>query len=151
MFNKMPTIEIFPGVGLSIIQFGLVKESIISLLGEPDKIFETESGCKRLQYNELMIELSIEPDNENKFGWLEVHNPNITFGGEKLIGKSKEVVLSKVTKLLNEEPSIDDYGSFESYDFEKNWVELQFSFNKLNCINFGVFISESNEVLWPNN
>ncbi len=98
-----------------------------------------------------MIEISMESDNENKFGWLEVHNPDFIFGGEKLIGKSKETVLPKVTELLNEKPNIDDYGSFESYDFENNWVELQFSFNKLNCINLGVFISESDELLWPNN
>jgi len=149
--NRMATIEILPGIGLSNIQFGLRKNELITYLGEPDKSFKTDSGCERLQYNELMIEVSIEPENENKFGWVEVYNPDFTFYGEKLIGKSKEIVISKVTEFLNEEPNIDDYGSFESYDFENNWVELQFSFNKLNCINIGVFISESDELLWPNN
>jgi len=145
----MTNIKILPGIGLSSISFGLRKGEVLALLGQPDKSYYTDSGCERLQYADLLIELSIAPDNENKFGWLEVFNPTFTFLGKRLIGKSKQIVLSDVTSALGENPSISDYGSFESYDFEENMVELQFRFERLQSINLGVFISESNEILWP--
>jgi hypothetical protein len=145
----MNTIKILPGSGLSTVPFGLLEAEVVSLLGKPDKAFFTDTDNKRRIYNELMIELSIEPENDNRFGWIEVHNPDFTFDGQRLIGKTKETVLPVVSDFLNEKPKLDDYNSMESYDFENNWVELQFEFNRLRCINLGVLYTENDVALWP--
>ena len=73
----------------------------------------------------------------------------MTIFGHQLIGKSMPEVLSILRMELDTEPTIDDYGSFVSVIFEKEWLELQFSFNKLTNINFGVLYGENDEPEWP--
>ena len=49
--------EIILGHGIDTIQFGLTETQAVSALGVPDKIFITDSENKRLQFNQLLIEL----------------------------------------------------------------------------------------------
>ncbi len=81
--------EVLPSIGINNICFGVSEKQAINILGKPDKAYITDSGCKRLQFNNLQIELSFEPDNNNLLGWLEIHYPNATLFGKKLIGKEK--------------------------------------------------------------
>ncbi|WP_188365474.1 hypothetical protein [Marinicella pacifica] len=141
--------EIIPGVGADIIQFGFTENEVVTLLGEPNKAFSTDEGCKRLQFNELRLELSFEPENENRLGWIEFHNPTVALGGRQLIGKSQQEVLLFVSELLGEEPELEDFGSFLSVSYSENWVELQFQFDRLDCINIGVIYDEAGNPKWP--
>ena len=142
--------EVLPSIGISIIDFGVTKKEAINLLGSPDKVYTTDGGCKRLQFNKLQIELSFEPDNNNLLGWLEVHDSNATLFGKKLIGKEQNEVLIFVTDKLNEKPEIEDYGSFISATYETEWVELQFEFGTLKNINIGVKYNDNDTPQWPN-
>lgn len=142
--------DILPGLGIDLIKFGLTEEQVIRVLGYPSKTYFTDSGCKRLQFNDLKIELSFEPDNENLFGWLEIYCPNARLFNNQLIGKEIEYVVSLLKAKFNEEPKIDDYGSFLSVTFENHWIELQFEFGLLKNINLGVLYNEADEPQWPN-
>lgn len=141
--------EVTPGIGTDIIRFGITEAEAIALLGEPDKTYATDEGSNRLQFNLLRIELSFEPENENRLGWIEIHNPEVSLGGRKLIGSSQQEVLGFVSGLLDEQPEIEDYGSFLSVSYDENWVELQFQFGSLDCINVGVHYDESEKPKWP--
>lgn len=141
--------EIKLGYGVDSILFGHTEQQVIALLGNPDKTFFTDEENKRLQFNELQVELSFETKNDLRLGWIEVHNKNVAILGHQLIGKSMPEVLSILRVELDTEPTIDDYGSFVSVTFEKEWLELQFSFNKLTNINFGVLYGENDEPEWP--
>ncbi|MCU7813169.1 MAG: hypothetical protein KZQ77_18345 [Candidatus Thiodiazotropha sp. (ex Notomyrtea botanica)] len=141
--------EVIPGIGTDKIRFGITENEAISCLGAPDKTYTTDGGSKRLQFNLLCIELSFEPENENRLGWIEIHNPEYLMGSRKLIGASQQEVLSFVTELLDEEPEIEDYGSFLSVSYDEHWVELQFQFGRLDCINVGVLYDESEKPQWP--
>ena len=142
--------EVLPGIGINIINFGATEKEAIDLLGSPDKVYTTDTGCKRLQFNEQQIELSFEPDNNNLLGWLEVHNSNATLFGNNLIGKKQNEVLSFVTDKLNDKPEIEDYGSFISATYDSDWVELQFEFGTLKNINLGVKYNDNDIPQWPN-
>lgn len=141
--------EVIPGIGTDKIRFGITESEAIDVLGSPDKTYITDEGCKRLQFNLLRIELSFEPENENRLGWIEVHNPELLLGGRKLIGTQQQEVLNFVSELLNESPEIEDYGSFLSVSYDEHWVELQFQFGCLDCINVGVSYDESENPKWP--
>ena len=141
--------EITLGYGIDSILFGLTEPQIVSSLGKPDKAFFTDEENKRLQFNELKLELCFETENDYRLGWIEVHNKNVTIFGHQLIGKAMPEVVSILRAELDTEPTIDDYGSFVSVTFEKEWLELQFSFNKLTNINFGVLYGENDEPEWP--
>ena len=142
--------EILPGIGTDIIYFGVSQKEAIKLLGKPDKVYLTDGDCKRIQFNKLQMELSFEPDNNNLLGWLEVHYPNATLFGKKLIGKEKNEVLNFLANKLNDEPVTEDYGSFLSVTYENQWVELQFEFGTLNNINLGVVYNDKDVPQWPN-
>jgi len=137
------------GQGLDIVQFGATEQQVIALLGEPDKIYFTDADCKRVQYNVLQLEFSFEPENENRFGWVEVYNSNATLFGKQLIGTSENDVIEFLTSQLDTKPTYEDYGSFVSYTYDNEWLELQFEFGRLRNINFGVLYSDKDAPVWP--
>jgi hypothetical protein len=147
--SKELALKITLGCGIELVSFGATENEVKSLLGEPDKVYFTDSDCKRLQYNDLLIELSLEPDNENRLGWLEIHNPDAELFGSRLIGKSFAEIEAFLKSKLEGTPTIDDYGSSISVNYDDQWLELQFEFDRLTNINFGVLYSDNDIVLWP--
>ena len=147
--RRNQALEITLGYGVDSILFGLTEQQAITVLGKPDKSYFTDEENKRLQFNNLLIELSFETENDYRLGWIEVHNPNVTILGHRLIGKAMSDVLSILRAGLEAEPKVDDYGSFVSVTFEEEWLELQFSFNNLTNINFGVLYGKTDEPVWP--
>ena len=143
--------EISLGVGVGELLFGLTEARVRAILGEEDKLDETDFGCRRLQFHELMLELSFEPDNDGLLGWIEVHNPNATLYGHKLIGQPRLQVLSLLAEKLDppQLPEFEDYGSFDTAFYEGQWLELQFKFGRLSNLNFGVCYGADDEPLWP--
>ena len=125
------------GVGLDDMKFGMSEENIVNKYGKPDKTYLTDDKNTRYVYNELLLELSFEKENNNLLGWIEVYNSDALLNGQQLIGLKREKVLSFLSTFINEEPEIDDYGSFLSITYNEIWLELQFSFDRLRNINFG--------------
>jgi len=142
-------VEIIPGIGTDKVHFGITEAEAVSILGSPDKTYKTDEGCRRLQFNLLRIELSFEPENEYRLGWIEVHDPKLLLGGRKILGATQKEVLEFVTELLGEQPEIEDYGSFLSASYDEHWVELQFQFGSLCCVNFGVLYDDLDSPKWP--
>ena len=137
------------GAGIGSIQFGINKSKAVKLLGEPDKVYETDTDSERLQFNDILLELSFELDNENLLGWIDVHNPDAELFGLKLLGKSTTDVTMLRNDHLKYSPETDDYGSMVSLSYDNHWLELQFEFDRLKCINFGVLYDESESPIWP--
>jgi hypothetical protein len=134
--NKLDlTIRINEGFGA--IKFGINKNDALTLLGHADKIYTTDFECTRWQYNNLMIELSFEPEYNDTLGWIEVYNREAKLFDYKLIGLKQNEVLNFLSSRIDEKPEIEDYGSFVSVNYESIWLELQFQFDKLININFG--------------
>lgn len=142
--------EIILKSGIGSIRFGANETEVLELLGTPNKTYFTEGECKRLQFNHHRLELSFEPINENRLGWIEVHNPNSTIFASKIIGLEQQFALTFISSHVNETPEIEDYGSFVSYFYTENMLELQFEFGTLKCINFGVPYNTENIPMWPN-
>jgi len=143
-------VEVIPGVGTDLVQFGVTESEACVLLGSPDKVYTTDGNNKRLQFNETRLELSFEPDNDERLGWIEVHNPNAKLYEMNVIGMKQDAIIELVTNSLNEKPIFDDYDSFISVSYDNNWIELQFEFGCLRNINLGVLYDESENPIWPN-
>ena len=140
--------EIIIGKGTSLVSFGLTESETESKLGEPNKSFLSDFDCKRTQYFNHLLELSFEPENDNRLGWIEVHKPECELFGRKLIGIGQEEVLKFVGENCNEVPEIEDYGSMVSVTFHSIWLELQFEFGKCSNINLGVLYDENDNPVW---
>ena len=141
--------EILLGTGIGKLLFGFTEAEAVETLGVADKSFKTDLGCQRLQFNQAMLDLSFEPENEGLLGWIEVHHQGATLFGHPLIGKSKETVLDLLIIQLGSPSEVEDYDSFETVFYEEQWLELQFRFGKLSNLNFGVLYNKDDEPIWP--
>jgi hypothetical protein len=130
--------EIVPGRGLGGLRFGASKSEVFAALGFPEKSYLTDDGDRAAQYHRLRLELTFEHENGDRLGWIEVHNRDTRIFGVSPWTLSQREAMALFADRLSEPPEHDDYGSFESYFFEGNQVELQFQFGELDCINFGV-------------
>src|SRR5262249_53469847 len=117
-----------PARGVGSLLFGLTEPELVRALGPPDKRYRTDFGALRLQYFALRLEFSIEPENGDRFGMVEVHKPDATLFGRPVVGEPVADVLPRVTAALAESPEHEDYGSLETYFYARNWVELQVRF-----------------------
>ena len=142
--------EIRPGIGVGQILFGLTEPELVRVLGSPDKRYRTDSEALRLQYFGLRLEFSIEPDNGDRYGWVEVHSPEATLFGHCVVGEPIAQVFSLISEALGEEPEHEDYGSLETFFYPRNWVELQVEFGRVVSVNCGVVYDDADEPQWPN-
>ena len=133
------------GKGLSNTLFGISEKDIINKFGRPDKVYIDEYKDKYLQYYKSQVVYKLESEYNNILGWIEVYNKNAILFGKNFFNMSQKQVIEYITNELNEEPTLDDYSSFESYTFNNNWLELQFTLGKLRNINFGYLFDENDE------
>jgi hypothetical protein len=141
--------EIRPGKGVGPFLFGLTEAELVCALGPPDKRYQTDTDALRLQYFALRLEFSIEPNNGDRFGWVEAHSPDVTLFGRRVVGEPITSALSFFSQALAEEPEHEDYGSLETFFWACAWVELQVEFGRVVSVNCGVPYNEADEPEWP--
>ena len=83
-------------------------------------------------------------------GWIETSNTKATIFNFSPWSMHQEKLLHKISNLIKDKKETQDYGSFESVTFIESWLELQFEYNQLKNINFGVLFDSSNNPIWPN-
>lgn len=140
-------LEIEVGVGIGPIKFGLKKDEIVSLLGEPDKTF-VDYECLIFQFDDLRMQLQFEEDTP-RLGWVVCHNLSAKVFGQKIFAKPKLEVLALFESQNHKVTETDDYSSFESTSFDDIQVELQFRYGVLESLNFGVLFNDDDERIWP--
>jgi len=139
------------GNGIHNFLFGQTEQQVISSQGNPNKKFSDEQGDIYLLYNSLETTLKFEKENDFKLSWIETSNMSASFPEFSPWGVSQVEIITKLTQIFGELPEIEDYGDFQSMTFNNSWIELQFRYEKLKQINFGVLYNEESEPLWPEN
>ncbi|WP_029913285.1 hypothetical protein [Pelobacter seleniigenes] len=135
--------------GVDNIVFGMTEEEVINALGKPNKTVITDEENRDLYFYAIKLVLKIERENDWRLGWIEVRNKNATLMGNNPWLQSRECLLEQLSHALGEAFEFTDYGSFESYCFNENWVELQYELGELRTINFGVLYGDDDEPMWP--
>lgn len=135
--------------GDNTLWFGLKERKVIEIYGSPDKIYKVDDGARHYQYFDRRLDLQFAPEDGDRLDWIEVHHPEASLFGERLIGRPQLDVVDFVSEKIISTPEVEDYGNFETFFFEPEWLELQFEFGQLTCINFGVFLGDDEEPIWP--
>lgn len=143
--------EIFPGIGVAELRFGMTKSETFERLGFPNKSYLTDSNAREVQYFTLRLVLKFEPGNDGRLGWIEVHNRDALVFGVSPWGMPQPQIIDLFASALGEPPDLEDYSSFESVTFAESWVELQFQFGALSCINIGARYDDDDNPIWPVN
>ncbi len=152
--------EITLGQGLDQLTFGLNRNEVLQLIGEPsEKEFiegDSESGAMEAwHYDDQELSLSFEEDADWRLISITTASPDILFEGIDLIGLSQGEVM--------EQMEVFNLGEFEMEDLSEDSSALQmaatnndFSLNLffdndlLTEIQWGPFWDdEKEEVIWP--
>jgi len=140
--------KILIGNGIAPFTFGITEDEAISIQGKPDKKYQDEYEDIFILYNSLEITLKFEKDKDYKLGWIETNNTRAQFPEFSPWDMSQVDIITHLTQILGELPQVEDYGSFQSITFNNAWLELQFEYEKLKHVNFGVLFNGDVPV-WP--
>ncbi|WP_242926282.1 hypothetical protein [Pontibacter vulgaris] len=150
MINK----DIRLGKGLGKIKFGLTMEEVEKLLGEPEEIEESEEEDEfehqAWNYWEEGYSLYFDKEDDYKLSCIETANREVQLWDERIFEMSRDQVKSlftdhNITDVEEEEMETGEY----RISYEKEMIDLYFDDEQLIAINFGVFINDNLEVVWP--
>lgn len=138
------------GTGLGNIIFGMSQEKVISIMGKPDKIVETEI-IQDIDYyfNNQLIKINFDKREECKLYRIEVFNPKVWLFDQQLINKEKGEILALLKLKGHYEIEQEDYETFDTVFCEEIWIEFLFKFNKLSKIAFGPLFDGGDNIIWP--
>ncbi|TLX76561.1 hypothetical protein E9993_06635 [Labilibacter sediminis] len=155
--------DILVGKGFEEIRFGMTRQEVKKILGEPDEVDqyasseESEDNTEAFHYDELELSVSFDEIDDWRLGSIAVSDSESTLEGLKLIGVSDEQLLEKVSALDLGEYEREDVSSPESPDHEvisfynsslNFWLEE----GKVSEIQFGpIWDDENEEIIWPAN
>jgi len=117
--------EIKPGIGIGVINFGIAEEELIKLLGKPHyvKCGEYVKGSGD-SYRELIylkgLSLTFDSGDNYRLGTVSVNDNGYKVYGRDLIGLPINVVKYFMSKQVAEVPKYEDCSSIES---PKKWPE----------------------------
>lgn len=139
--------NIILGCGIDQIRFGISRVVLESKLGTADKVDMDEIGNPLLIYNQLQCTFWLNEDNQ--LHWIQCSNRSARLWGEIVIGQPFATQSDVLESFAGECPSIDDYGSMESYGFIANELELQVEYGNVTSICFGNFWNEDETAIFP--
>lgn len=146
--------EIKLGVGIGSIKFGATMEEIENLMGEPEEIEESdetdEFEHKAWNYWEEGFSFYFDHEDDYRLSCIETANPDVTLWGTKIFELSQQDIHNLFGQHGVENPETEKMETGETrLSYEKDMIDLYFEDEKLIAINFGVFINDDLEVMWP--
>ncbi|WP_299758771.1 hypothetical protein [uncultured Pontibacter sp.] len=150
MINK----DIRLGKGLGKIKFGLSMEEVEELLGEPEEVEESdeedEFEHQAWNYWEDGYSLYFDKEDDYRLSCIETANREVLIFGERVFEMSREQIMQLFTDNDITNPEEEEAETGETrISFEKEMIDLYFDEDQLIAVNFGVFINDDLEVVWP--
>ncbi len=142
------------GKGLGKIKFGLTMEEVEELLGEPEEIEESEEEDEfehqAWNYWEDGYSLYFDKEDDYRLSCIETANRDVQLWDERIFEMSRDQVKHlfadhNITDVEEEEMETGEY----RISYEKEMIDLYFDDEQLIAVNFGVFINDNLEVVWP--
>ena len=153
--------EIKTGHGLGTITFGMTRDQVRAILGEPDDIDEysdsdlEDDSSESWHYDELEISLSFDEDADWKLVTIAVSSPDYTFHNKNLIGLQADELMTELKAFDLGDYDTDDWSSEEIPDHKLiSFPESQMNFwledGELTEIQWGPLFLDEETIQWPN-
>ena len=144
--------EIRIGYGIGDFIFGMKRENVSSLLGEPDIVRTLDDDCDKPRvewvYNEQKMTFRFYDDKDGKLAWIESENEDLTMFGENIIGKKEDEVIELLKVNGFNDFEREDCYSFNILDYKDNWLEMNSTYNRIERIKLGALIDEDDNHVW---
>ncbi|MDX5346257.1 MAG: hypothetical protein LPK19_03335 [Hymenobacteraceae bacterium] len=146
--------EIQLGIGLGDIKFGYTMEEIEKMLGEPEEVEESdetdEFEHQAWNYWEDGYSFYFDKEDDYRLSCIETANPDVTLWGETIFDKEINQVKDLFKQHNIENPEIERLETGETrLSYEKEMIDIYYEGEKMIAVNFGVFINDDLEVVWP--
>lgn len=141
--------ELKPGYGIDEILFGMKENDIISLLGQPDKIYtsEDDEDERFYQYNAKKIRLKFYLEEEGRLGYIYSSSPDLKYQGNTILHTPSsgfiQLFQSKAADWAK-----DEYESLETWFNETLWLTLNFEYDEVSEVEIGVLFKGDDEYDW---
>lgn len=140
-------VEIKPGTGLGNLKFGMTREEVKAILGEPDHSETTHYGddvddrSDAWEYHPLRLDLSFEEAEDWRLTIISVSSEDYQLKGSSLIGLSQEELMDELDLLKINNLAIEDLST------EDNPDQILIASDELG-LNFWVYQDVLEEIQW---
>lgn len=152
--------EIKPGYGLGSLKFGMTRDEVKSLLGNPsfiDKYSHSDSAkdlTESWQYDDLLLSLSFDEEEDWKLIMISVNDDFYELEGENLIGLTEEMLIEQLDEMNLGEWSLEDCCDDDNEDqkvIEAEDKSINFWINDgiLDEIQWTPFFIDDDTIEWP--
>lgn len=147
--------NIIVGGGLGTIKFGMSRDELKEILGEPDEVDTTDEDYPTESWHYDEIELSAEFDEEDdwKLVTLAVSSPEFELERMKLIGMTKDEVMEKIKDLefgrIKMENVSEEGNNSALISIEDSSLNLWIEDGVLSEIQWGSYYDGEDRPIWP--
>lgn len=142
--------ELFPGIGIGPVAFGLLPDEVIETLGQPDRVELDEDYEDSLsyQYNHLKLRLTFYERTDGRLGYIRCAHPNLNYRSSKVIGQpinKAQYILKKSRRSWQ----LESYEFFDAYFNEQHWLTLNVEYGAVISLELGLPFDEVGNYIWP--
>src|SRR5690606_20419437 len=152
--------EIHLGQGLGELKFGISRETLQAVLGEPTEVDaysyteEMDELTESWHYDDLDVSMSFDEEDNWRLGTIAVSSPEYMINGKALIGKMHDEVMKAAEEMDLGDYEVEDWSNDESPDhilisFEEKSLNFWFDGGILAEIQWGPYVDEDGETHWP--
>lgn len=160
MINKPLLRDIQAGKGLGDLKFGMDRDAVKALLGEPDEKEQqsySEDGSDNSEswhYDSLELSLSFDEEDDWRLVTIAVTSRSYQLDGLQPIRLTKEQLEEEleaigVTDFVFEDHSTDESPSHELLASDSLAMNFWFDEDKCSEVQWGPFYNEDDSVIWP--
>lgn len=152
--------EILPGEGLGQIRFGMSRDDLKNLLGDPDEV-ETGNyddgegdGTESWHYDELGASFGFDEEDDWQLVTLAVSADHYTFRDAALIHSTRENLIQELENIGFVDLEFEDWSTDDNPNHHLiriDGLELNFWLDDsvLTEIQWGPFFDSDDEIIWP--
>lgn len=157
---KKEHVEILPGIGLGKLKFGMSREEVKAILGEPNHQEVTHYGDDETdqsdawEYHPLRLDLSFEEAEDWKLVIISVSSEDYQLKGSSLIGLNmdelmEELEILNISDLEIEDMSSEDHPNQKLIGSESLGINFWLHEDILEEVQWGPLFVDENTIKWP--
>jgi hypothetical protein len=153
-----PDYEIVLGRGIGNILFGISKEELCEILGDPDDIHKPDEpekcNWKTYDYHFIKCSFSFDPDHTDRLVEMSIENEFFHIGNMIRNGMPKQDLLSKETEAILgnavvEKLESEELLTHELIAFSRVGLQLWLDAGVISTIQISPFYNEDGFPVWP--